>query len=87
MVGLSENHNANLRFENKSDLLQANVTTEGSQNFMGRKVYMMGRFFTNTVSESTVDYKLQKEIEYYEVLEDNIWKILSPLLLGKGCWN
>ena len=87
MVGLSASDNVTLRLENVSDLLQSNVSSNGPEDFMEHTVATKGRFFMDTVTESNVDYELQKEIEYYENLEDNIWKICSPILLGKGCLN
>ena len=37
----------------------------------------------NNVIKTTVDYNLLREIEYYNNLARRIWKIWSPVLLGK----
>ena len=87
MVGLSASDNVTLKFENVSDSLRINLTSNGSEHFMDHTVDTIGNFLTDTVTVYTVDYDLEKEIEYYEKLEENIWKIWSPLLLGKGCYR
>ena len=87
MVGLSASDNVTLKFENVSDSLRINLTSNGSEHFMDHTVDTIGHFLTDTVTVYTVDYDLEKEIEYYEKLEENIWKIWSPLLLGKGCYR
>ena len=71
------------------DRASDNVTTET----VSCNISVTNTSCTNNVTEPPVDYDLLREIDYYKNLARRIWKIWSPVLLGKtafslvkSCW-